>query len=161
MEKFKDIIAYIWVILMEKLKFNIAPHDAMLEANLPPDKYYIIYQNGYNGSYTATFNGSDLLNGDIYECLDACNNHYNEIKSAGLQLDVVLAGCTYTKVDQLAFKDHNNEDAVAMDRRFDSIEAARNFIRDHKDAIVYVYEMRERPEIVGPKYWLKCAIRKK
>jgi hypothetical protein len=150
------------VFLYKKLKFNIAPYDGMLEASLAPDKFYIIYQNGCGGPYKATFNGTDLLDGDIYECLDACNEHYNEIKSQGLQLDVVLAGCTYTKVDKIAFKDHNNEDAAVMDRRFSSIEEARNFIKDHnKEAIVYVYDMRERSEITGPKYWLKCGIRRK
>jgi len=56
-----------------KLNFVIAPYDGMLEANAG-EFYYIIYQLG--NTMKATINGEDLLDGNLYECLDACNYHW-------------------------------------------------------------------------------------
>lgn len=58
---------------MNKLDFEIAPYDGMLECN-DGKNYYIIYQLG--NIMKATVGGETLLeSGNLYECLDACNNH--------------------------------------------------------------------------------------
>ncbi len=55
-----------------RIDFEIAPYDGMLEGAIL-NRYYIIYQIG--DTMQATVNGETLISGDLYECLDACNNH--------------------------------------------------------------------------------------
>lgn len=61
-----------------KLNFIIAADDGMLECN-NGKYYYIIWQLG--NVVKATVNGEDLLTGDLYECLDACNHHAEELEN--------------------------------------------------------------------------------
>ena len=61
-----------------KLKFMIAPYDGMLEAR-EGGVFYTIYQ--YDDKCVANWGSvsgehGNILMGDLYECLDACNDHW-------------------------------------------------------------------------------------
>lgn len=143
-----------------KLDFEILPDDGMLEAR-ELDRVYCIFQ--MKDKCDAVVNGEHLISGDLYECLDACNQHaYDILNRKKLDVEKELEGCSYEKVIEIAFKDHTGEYATVMPRRFRSIEAARNFVQEQaKNAIVYVYDLREYHLGDGVWYYLKCAVRRK
>ncbi len=142
-----------------QLDFVILPDDGMLEAR-ELDRVYCIFQ--MKDKCDATVNGEPLFSGSIYECLNSCNSHAHDILNRKkLDVDKELSGCVFEKVDELVFKDHNDEGAAVANRRFRSIDAARSFIQERsKDAIVYVYDLREY-HLNGIWYYLNCSIRKK
>lgn len=142
-----------------KLDFKISA-DGLLEA-IKHNRIYRIFP--LNDKYNATINNEDvLLLGDLYECLDACNQHAYEADYRK-KLDVIKEcdGCSFKLVNDITFKDHNDEYAVAIARRFRSIDAMRNFIKNKsEEAIVYIYDLREY-HLGEIWYYLKCAVRKK
>ena len=142
-----------------KLDFEILADDGMLEAR-ELDRVYCVLQ--MKDKCDAVVNGERLISGDLYECLDACNQHAHDILNRKkLDVETELTGCSYEKVIETAFKDHTGEYAVVMPRRFRSIEAVKNFVQEKaKDAVVYVYDLREYHLGDGIWYYLKCAVRR-
>lgn len=147
-----------------KLNFNLCTmmDSTILEARLK-DKIYTIHQKDEMEFY-ATLDGEQFTSGDLYECIDACNNHaHKDATTRKLDLDKELDGCCYTIVNELSFKDHNDEIAVSTPRRFRSVEEVRSFIQENsKDAIVYVYTDSLTEYNLGDIwYHLRCAVRRK
>lgn len=145
-----------------KLNFEISPDYAMLEAR-ELDRMYSIFQMG--DKCDAVVNGEHLISGDLYECLDVCNQHASDILNIlnikELDVEKELAGCSYERVFETVFKDHKGEElTIVRPKRFKSIEEVKNFIQwQAEDAVVYVYDLQECYFSNGVSYYLKYVIR--
>jgi hypothetical protein len=100
-EKKRYILTYDGVhrVCKNDMKLRFEMYDGVLEAR-ESGRMYTIHQKN-DVEYHATMwsrpaNYDDLSSGDLYECLDACNKHAQDIRnSKKLDVEKELKGCTY------------------------------------------------------------------
>lgn len=76
-----------------------------------------------------------------------------------LNIDVALAGCTYTKIENPAFRDKSGESGLAMGGRFSSVDELKKECCDYD---VYIHSLQDAKQGgTHPCFWAVYACREK